>query len=158
MAPLRLGAFKRVIVDGAIYGTSNTSSQSLPFQMIKSTPHFLIIFAHKFTFENPIFIREGFNSLLILDNNWKLSKRGKSQTNPVMANEEFSGLGSHPLRMQTKIKKEGFYLMKSLAGVFFIENKWNSEVLMRVRIEHQIPITNHSKKVVENHILENISS
>ncbi|KAH0679133.1 hypothetical protein KY284_020218 [Solanum tuberosum] len=50
--------------------------------------------------------------------------KGKSQTNPQTADEEFSELGSHPLRMQIELQKEGFYSMKSsLAGGFCTENE-----------------------------------
>ncbi|PHU00434.1 DNA-directed RNA polymerase subunit beta' [Capsicum chinense] len=66
-APSRLRALKSIVANGTIYGASKASSRSLPFNVRKSIPHFLINFAHNSHSTNHIFICEGFDSLLSLD-------------------------------------------------------------------------------------------
>lgn len=76
---------------------------------------------------NPIFIGEGFDSLLSLNHDFKLSERWKSETNPLNGRLMKSFLSQDhflPLRMQIELQKEGFYSMKSsLAGRFCTENE-----------------------------------
>lgn len=118
--------------------------------MIKSTPHFLISFAHEFTFDESYIYWGRFWFFAQLGSRLKTLRKGE------VTNESSDGWwrvfwaritsfeDANIITERRVLFDEEFPSWRVLHREWM--NEWNSGVLIRVRIEHPIPITNDSMK------------